>query len=71
MTKPGRAGMLVLLAFTIPAIVETKTLLAMMGYEISTVLFAPLALAAFVLVTSLLIFFMWEDPEEPESPSPE
>lgn len=61
MNRPGLTGWLLLVAFSIPVVIESKTLLAMFGIEMSTVVFAPLALAGFVLVVSFALFFLHED----------
>lgn len=61
MSRPGLAGWLVVLAFAIPVVIESKTLLTMFGIEISTVVYAPLALAGFALVIGFALFYLHED----------
>lgn len=67
MRRPGLAGWLILLAFAVPVVIESRTLLAMFGIEVSPVVFAPLALAMFALLVSFALFLSHED--EPGNPT--
>jgi hypothetical protein len=55
MKRPGAAGMTIVLAFTIVAAIEVRTLLGMFGIDLSTQLYY--AVAAAIVVGVLLALF--------------
>ena len=55
MKRPGAAGMTIVLAFTIVAAIELRTLLGMFGIDLSTQLYYGIAAA--VVVSVLLGLF--------------
>lgn len=57
MNRPGPAGLLVVLAFAIVAVVELRTLLGMFGLEVPHVVYFPVAglLLVAIFVTLLML----------------
>jgi lipopolysaccharide export LptBFGC system permease protein LptF len=57
MNRPGPAGLLVLLAFGIVAVVELRTVLGMFGFEVPHVVYFPVAglLLVAIFVTLLML----------------
>jgi hypothetical protein len=55
MNRPGPVGITILLTFLIVAVIELRTLLAMVGIDVSTQLYFPAAAAAIVAVVAALV----------------
>jgi hypothetical protein len=62
MKRPSRAGLLVLLAFLIPVIIELRTVLSMLGIEVSSGPYLGVMIAMVVLAT-IAIFLLPEKRE--------
>lgn len=63
MKRPGPTGLVILLAFTIPVVVEARTLFTMLGFDIPARIYLPAA----AVVLALVFGGLWLLPEK-ESP---
>ncbi len=59
MKRPGTAGLLVLLAFSVPVIIELHTVFAYLGIDIPVRVYYPAAL----VVTLFTVLTIWLLPE--------
>ncbi len=59
MNRPGPAGLLVLLAFSVPVIIEAHTVLAYLGIDIAPSVYYPASIA----LTLLIVGVLWLWPE--------
>ena len=55
MKRPSRAGLLVLLAFSIPVIVEFRTVLSMIGIEVSSEIYLGVTISMAVLAAIAIL----------------
>ena len=63
MNRPGPVGLTILVAFSIPVIIEIRTIMAMLGYEIPASIFFPVA-ALIVALAVGLVLLLPEDEED-------
>lgn len=67
MKRPSTAGLLILLAFSIPVIVEFHTVLAYLGIHVPFELYLPVTVALALLTVTAL--WLLPEKEEPGNPS--
>jgi len=64
MKRPGPVGLLLLLAFAIPVIVEARTLFALLGFDIPARLYLPAAAIVLAVVFGALLLLPGGDVDE-------
>lgn len=72
MRRPGPVGLLLLVAFSIPVVIEVRTVLSMVGIDIPAAVFFPVAAVAVALVVvALRVLPEGEESDRPDSSEPE
>jgi len=61
--RPGPVGLTILLAFSIPVVIEARTLFAMVGIDIPARVYLPAAALVLALVFGALLLLPEEDGE--------
>lgn len=64
MKRPGPTGLVILLAFAIPVVIEARTLFAMLGFDIPARIYLPAAAVVLAIVFSGLLLLPEKEPPE-------
>jgi len=64
MNRPGPTGMVILLAFAIPVVVEARTLFIMLGFDIAPRVYLPTSAVVLAVVFGAMWLFLDEGDTE-------